>query len=251
MPPRTSSTAGQNLLHAKLVRVRAALNGEIRKGEKRVDGKYTFVEAKTVGRQFVTALGDEGLTMLPVEIEEGTESETVSGKQFVRTVKVTWQITDSESGESINVVSMGQGADSGDKAIPKALTNAMKYAILLVLQAAGDDPEADQTTEAEATSSSRPRRERSTPAPAPTAAAEDPEGAAVREALASNRFKSMLRAKAHEVGLTDEQFKALAVDTSKKESSKDWTGGDAQLVLNALEQPMAVAAYKEIGRAHV
>jgi len=55
---------------------------------------------------------------------------------------VTWQITDGETGEFVNFQSVGSGSDSTDKAVYKAMTGALKYALLLgFLIPTGDDPE--------------------------------------------------------------------------------------------------------------
>jgi hypothetical protein len=46
--------------------------------------------------------------------------------------------------DSLVVASIGEGRDSGDKAVPKALTNALKYALTQpLMMRVGDDPEAD------------------------------------------------------------------------------------------------------------
>ena len=46
--------------------------------------------------------------------------------------------------EEIVVASIGEGRDSGDKAVAKALTNALKYALTQpLMMRVGDDPEAD------------------------------------------------------------------------------------------------------------
>ena len=137
-------------LHGKLARIRAEFGFIGKTGTNTgVGGGYKFVEAVNVGRRFVELASQYNITMLPTEsLIIGEPIPTPSGKQAVWTVNMSWQITDADTGESINISSYGQGADSGDKALPKAQTNAMKYAILLVLQAAGDDPENDPRTDA-------------------------------------------------------------------------------------------------------
>lgn len=60
---------------------------------------------------------------------------------FVRTKHTFW---DGESGETAEVFGTGCGEDSGDKAIYKAITGAMKYFISKnFLISTGDDPEKD------------------------------------------------------------------------------------------------------------
>lgn len=62
----------------------------------------------------------------------------------IATVSVTFTAIDGDSGETLPVAqTIGEGQDSGDKAVYKALTGALKYAVLkLFLIPTGDDPEA-------------------------------------------------------------------------------------------------------------
>src|SRR5690606_1728529 len=61
---------------------------------------------------------------------------------FVRTKHTFW---DGESGETAEVFGSGSGEDSGDKAIYKAITGAMKYFLSKnFLISTGDDPEKDE-----------------------------------------------------------------------------------------------------------
>jgi len=55
---------------------------------------------------------------------------------------------DTESGESFSCIFYGDGSDSNDKAIYKAITGAQKYALMKTfLVATGDDPEQDRQAE--------------------------------------------------------------------------------------------------------
>ncbi len=68
---------------------------------------------------------------------------------FVRTKHTFW---DGESGETAEVFGQGCGEDSGDKAIYKAITGAMKYFISKnFLISTGDDPEKDEEKDQGAT----------------------------------------------------------------------------------------------------
>ena len=58
------------------------------------------------------------------------------------------EFTDVETGQSRYVDSIGTGQDYGDKAMAKAITSAVKYALLKGLcLPTGDDPEADEETD--------------------------------------------------------------------------------------------------------
>jgi hypothetical protein len=63
-------------------------------------------------------------------------------------VKTRHTFSDGDSGESIEVFGYGCGEDSGDKAIYKAITGAMKYFVSKnFLMSTGDDPEKDEERE--------------------------------------------------------------------------------------------------------
>lgn len=264
-------------LHVKLAEIR----GEFGRVEKTgtntgVGGGYSFVEATAIAARFVELATARIVTMLPVGGRVIDRYLSISGKQHVIDLETTWRITDAETGDFIDVVSYGQGADNSDKALPKAQTNSMKYAILLVLQKAGDDPEKDSSsndTGETAVRQTRSIRRRSAAAPATaevsdavaeasqedssTAPGAGPETADAPEAteqpaargpraqaMASDDLKIAIRVKAREKGLGDDQLKALAFAQTGKESSKDWTKRDAEKVSARLDQDAVIEQYK-------
>lgn len=201
-------------LHAKLAELRKELAGSVKKGAVNERLGYSFVEAKTLGRDFVLKASEKGLTMLPISQEIVDIRETSSGKQTVMSVKTAWAITDVETDETIVVEAFGSGADQGDKGLPKAQTNSMKYAILLVLQAAGDDPEADPKTD-----------DLESGGDAQQAAAGD-------DNKASDAQLRLIRARAKERGLSLDQLKAVVFSTTAKHSLKDLTKAEVDKVLS-------------------
>ena len=74
---------------------------------------------------------------------------TIKGNvEHLATVEVEIKLVDKDSGEEAILKGLGNGQDSGDKAIAKALTSAMKYAYMMSLAiSTGDDPEADTSTD--------------------------------------------------------------------------------------------------------
>lgn len=67
------------------------------------------------------------------------------GKQMVTEVKIKYRFYDSETGEFLEGEAAGQGADSGDKGIYKAITGAIKYIYMKTFNIpTGDDPENDK-----------------------------------------------------------------------------------------------------------
>jgi len=114
-------------------------------------GGFKFVQVGDAADVIRKALAEKGVSMIPTGIEliDSTEHMTANQKAMTSvTVRTTWTLTDGESGESIVIQSMGAGADTGDKAIPKAQSNAMKYALLMgFLLSTGDDPEMTDTSD--------------------------------------------------------------------------------------------------------
>lgn len=132
-------------------------------------GGFKFVQVGDAADVIRKALAEHKVSMIPSSIELIGEAEhpTSSGKMMTTmTVRTTWTLTDGDSGETAVIQSMGSGADMGDKAAPKAQSNAMKYALLMgFLLSTGDDPEMSDSSD----------RQRQAPPPRPPAPARNPE----------------------------------------------------------------------------
>lgn len=92
------------------------------------------------------AMADRGIVMIPYVAETKLEPLlTNSGKkEWLCTLTVDFVLRD-DSDKTFTVRVVGQGQDPGDKAAYKAMTGAVKYALLkLFLIPTGDDPEADE-----------------------------------------------------------------------------------------------------------
>jgi hypothetical protein len=93
-----------------------------------------------------------GVKSLPIsrEVVELKETETKSGtvNQFIR-VKATYRFINVDNpSETLDIESLGDGVDSGDKSSGKAQTYADKYALLKAYKiATGDDPDQDGSEE--------------------------------------------------------------------------------------------------------
>ena len=69
-------------------------------------------------------------------------------QEHLATVQMNIRLIDSESGEYLNIAGLGNGQDSGDKAVMKAETASIKYAYMMAFNiSTGDDPEADIKTD--------------------------------------------------------------------------------------------------------
>lgn len=118
-----------------------------------VVGKGSKSEYKAISEEKVTetvrvSFIKHGLVLLPVEQIhhcETRETENDYGKKGVSrlaTVDVRYKLVDIDTGEHEFIVSSGTGADTGDKAVGKAMTYAYKYALLRTLMIpTGEDPD--------------------------------------------------------------------------------------------------------------
>src|SRR5215469_13711312 len=86
-------------------------------------------------------LAELGVVMIPQLQSISTELPRSSSERIARIV-MSYKFIDAKSGEELTVRVAGEGADPGDKAPYKAMTGALKYALLQsFLLATGDDPE--------------------------------------------------------------------------------------------------------------
>lgn len=111
---------------------------------------YSYVTSSDVLERVNDALTSVGLiTTVTPTLLDLREVQTAKGNiDKHATISVTISIIDVETGESVQISGIGSGQDSGDKAIMKAETAAIKYAYMLSFCiATGDDPEADNTTD--------------------------------------------------------------------------------------------------------
>lgn len=111
---------------------------------------YTYATSADVLSKVNTALVQQGLVSLVIpELISLEEVKTAKGNiEHLATVKVNITLIDRDSDESVLITGIGSGQDSGDKAVMKAQTAAIKYAYMLSLSiSTGDDPEADARTD--------------------------------------------------------------------------------------------------------
>ncbi|MCF2601687.1 single-stranded DNA-binding protein [Veillonellaceae bacterium WCA-693-APC-5D-A] len=69
-------------------------------------------------------------------------------QEHLATVRMVIRLIDTESGEWVEIIGLGNGQDGGDKAVMKAETASIKYAYMMAFNiSTGDDPEADSRTD--------------------------------------------------------------------------------------------------------
>jgi len=135
--------AEQMTLRQKLGEVRRRI-GYIQKRGYNERHNYNYVAAADIAGTVGDILAELGVVVIP-RLESITyESPTPGRLDSVRVARVimAYSFTDVNSDEEITARVAGEGLDVGDKASYKAMTGALKYALLQsFLLATGDDPE--------------------------------------------------------------------------------------------------------------
>ena len=134
-PPRLN-------LRQKLAEVRRRI-GYIQKRGHNERFNYSYVTAADIAGSVGDILAELGVVVIPC-LENITYESAASRGETTRMARVVMAYTfsDVDSGEQLVAKVAGQGLDPGDKAPYKAMTGALKYALLQsFLLATGDDPE--------------------------------------------------------------------------------------------------------------
>ena len=113
--------------------------------------QYKGVSDKDVKETYSKAMSENGLCILPVEINDTVKVDRWNdkdgkAKQSVFCTVNTKYLLCHTSGETQIIAGYGHGVDSQDKAAGKATTYAMKYALLYTFMTpTGDIDDADET----------------------------------------------------------------------------------------------------------
>ena len=127
-------------LREKFAEVRRRL-GYIQKRGHNERHNYSYVMAADLAGAVGDILSGLGVVAVPQLQSISTETPRSSNERIARVV-MNYRFVDARSGEELTVRVAGEGADTGDKAPYKAMTGALKYALLQsFLLASGDDPE--------------------------------------------------------------------------------------------------------------
>lgn len=86
--------------------------------------KYKYVEAVDVIREVRSLLVDQGLRL---KSEVSSIDRQPCGKMTLATISIKYTLIDAETGEMETTHMIAEGADTGDKAINKAMTSGLKY----------------------------------------------------------------------------------------------------------------------------
>ena len=108
--------------------------------------KYKYATESDVSTAFAESFKKNNVCMLTSVVERNCDTyKTAQGKDsFIVSVKMEVTFIDADSGESFTGTFFGDGTDSGDKGVYKAITGAQKYALMKTFMVStGDDPECD------------------------------------------------------------------------------------------------------------
>ena len=138
---RTNGQGGKELnLREKFTEVRRRL-GYVQKRGHNERHNYNYVTAAELAGSVGDILAELGVIVIPQLQSISSEPPRSSSERIARIV-MNYRFVDARSGEELNVRVAGEGADAGDKAPYKAMTGALKYALLQsFLLATGDDAE--------------------------------------------------------------------------------------------------------------
>ena len=129
-------------LRQKLAEVRRRI-GYVQKRGHNERFNYSYVTAADIAGSVGDILAELGVVVIP-SLEEISYESTAGrgGATPMARVIMAYTFSDVDSGEEVIATVAGQGLDAGDKAPYKAMTGALKYALLQTfLLATGDDPE--------------------------------------------------------------------------------------------------------------
>lgn len=127
---------------------------------------YRYTREVDLTEHLRPLMAELGLVVLPCATSDLRIIESPDGKVSSRVTLVYYEFkfVDADTGEAVVVPVWGGGQDGQDKGPYKALTGAMKYALMKTFMVpTGDDPEA---TDGEGSSTAQPAR-RSEPKPEP------------------------------------------------------------------------------------
>jgi len=175
----TDDLLGGTAVHAAMLTVMRAVGYVHKGGEVNAPGaRYSYAGEADLIHALRPAMLEAGLYCYVLKAAVTSRSDFTTGKGRVMqstVIKQTVRFVHADSGSYIDVETVGEGADSGDKSAPKAMTGAFKYALRQAFCIeTGDDP--DQHASEERHTAPQQRRpppttqaptQRTAPQPAP------------------------------------------------------------------------------------
>lgn len=139
---------GYSTIYKKVRDVMQKVGWVEKRGENKFH-KYKYATEADVTDKVRAACCEVGLVMIPtVKSISQREKQTREGHATITQVLMGYRVVDVDTGEGFEFEMAGEGMDSGDKSVFKAVTGAGKYADMKLFQIpTGDDPEADEKTD--------------------------------------------------------------------------------------------------------
>lgn len=129
--PELTPGDGQ-LIYVLMSRVMSDI-GFIAKGRKNIQQGYTFRGIDDVFSALQPALIKHGVFFVPEVLKsEQIERETAKGGRLIYTILLVAYTFYAPDGSSVHTVVVGEAMDSGDKSSNKAMSAALKYAVLQI-----------------------------------------------------------------------------------------------------------------------
>jgi len=159
-PAPETVTFAQLNLRQKLAVVRRRIAYVQKRGHNQRHN-YRYVTAADIAGAVGDILAELGVVVVPrlESISHEAVRPSAGGTEHATHVVMSYSFLDVDTAEEITVKTAGEGLDSGDKAPYKAMTGALKYALLQsFLLATGDDPEEERSSPADHSSTPPERR---------------------------------------------------------------------------------------------
>lgn len=152
-------------LAAKMAKTMLAVD-RIKKNGRNSFHDYKYATEDAIAEAVREELASNNVAFFPTVLRDSLEKYEVSGSKQNQTntvhrlwMAITW--VDAETGESWTAEFPGEGQDNADKGLYKAMTGAIKYALLKTfLLPTGDDPEQMNDVERQATEARQGRQDR-------------------------------------------------------------------------------------------
>lgn len=158
--------------------------------------KYHYAMETDVVNAFREALINNNLSVIPsITGYERQEVPTNKGTQFLSTVHLSYEVEDLDTGDKLVIPWVGEGSDSLDKALYKAVTGGQKYFVLKAFFVpTGDDPEDDG---GQVQAQSKPAKKKAPPVLEMS----------LEDVKARDQFLDGIRTQAEKLGHTGEQIR--------------------------------------------
>jgi len=211
---------------------------------KNIAQNYKFRGIDQIANELKPRLASNGIFFTPeVLTHEITKRPTKGGGELIctfLTVKFTFYASD---GSNVTCITVGEGADSGDKSANKAMSAAWKYAMIQVFCIPTSDPkdsEFDSPDQPNVKFKEPVKKKDTTHIPQNSPDETELENMSIdNDALFSEKFEKVKKsyfATLAECGIvTDEDRHKWQKETIGTESSKDWTIPDYERAIDILK----------------